>query len=131
MSRRSSVDLPLPLGPTTATNSPGRTASDTSSSTSGPSSAYRKESPRAASSPVSSPGALAEARTSGSASSTGRTCSYSGSTATAETRAPVSCVTEVSIMVTAVLKVRNSAADRVPRAGPASSMNISSEQSGR
>ena len=34
-------------------------------------------------------------------------------------------------LVTAVLKVRNSLADRLPRAGPASSMNMMSEQSGR
>lgn len=44
--------------------------------------------------------------------------------------APVSWVTEDSRIVTAVLKVRNSAADMLPRAGPASSMNITSMHSG-
>ena len=70
-------------------------------------------------------------RTSGASSSTGLICSNIGSTAAAETSAPVSWVTEVSSIVTAVLKVRNSLADRLPRAGPASSMNMTSEQSGR
>ena len=57
--------------------------------------------------------------------------SNSGSAATAETNAPVSWVTEVSSIVTEVLKVRNAAADIAPRAGPASSMNISRVHSGR
>lgn len=70
-------------------------------------------------------------RTSGVASSTGLISSNNGSTATADTNAPVSWVTEVSSIVTEVLKVRNSAADIEPRAGPASSMNISRVQSGR
>ena len=59
------------------------------------------------------------------------TCSNSGSTDAAETSAPVSWVTEVSIIVTEVLKVRNAPADSVPRAGPASSMNMVSVHSGR
>ncbi len=70
-------------------------------------------------------------RTSGVASSTGLISSNSGSAATAETNEPVSWVTEVSTIVTEVLKVRNAAADIEPRAGPASSMNISSVHSGR
>ncbi len=40
-------------------------------------------------------------------------------------------MTEVSSIVTDALKVRKSAADIEPRAGPASSMNISSVHSGR
>lgn len=40
-------------------------------------------------------------------------------------------MTEVSSIVTEALKVRNSAADIEPRAGPASSMNINRVQSGR
>ncbi len=43
----------------------------------------------------------------------------------------MSCVTEVSIIVTEVLKVRNAPADSVPRAGPASSMNMMSVHIGR
>ncbi len=39
ISRRSRVDLPQPLGPTIATNSPARTSKETSSRTRGPSSA--------------------------------------------------------------------------------------------
>ncbi len=70
-------------------------------------------------------------RTSGVASRTGRICSNSGSAATADTNEPVSCVTDVSTIVTDVLKVRNSAAVIDPRAGPASSMNIPSVHSGR
>ncbi len=65
------------------------------------------------------------------ASSTGLICSNSGSAATAETNAPVSWVTEVSTIVTEVLKARNSAAVIEPRAGPASSMNIARVTSGR
>lgn len=45
--------------------------------------------------------------------------------------APVIWVTAVSSMVTEVLKVRNEAADMVPRAGPASNMKRVSEQTGR
>ncbi|GAA3115139.1 hypothetical protein GCM10017687_30490 [Streptomyces echinatus] len=131
MSSRNSVDLPQPLGPTTATNSPGRAAKDTSSRTSGPSSAYRKESRRASTAPDSGPGRVLPVRTSGVASSTGLISSNSGSAATADTNAPVSWVTEVSTMVTDVLKVRKSAADIAPLAGPASSMNISRVHTGR
>ncbi|CAM5482031.1 hypothetical protein SHIRM173S_03708 [Streptomyces hirsutus] len=131
MSSRSSVDLPQPLGPTTATNSPGRTSKETSSRTSGPSSEYRKDTRRASIAPLSGPGRVPAARTSGVASSTGRICSNSGNAATPETNAPVSWVTEVSTIVTDVLKVRNSAAVIEPRAGPASSMNIASVHSGR
>ena len=70
-------------------------------------------------------------RTSGCASRTGLISSNSGSAATAETKAPVSEVTAVRSMVTEVLKVRNADADIEPRAGPASSMNISRVHSGR
>lgn len=70
-------------------------------------------------------------RTSGASSRIGLTCSYIGSTAAADSSAPVSWVTEVSSIVMAVLKVRKPEADSEPRAGPASSMNMTSEQSGR
>ena len=70
-------------------------------------------------------------RTSGVASRTGLISSNIGSAATIDTKAPVSWVTEVSSIVIEVLKVRKAAADSEPRAGPASSMNMSSEQSGR
>ncbi len=131
ISSLSSVDLPQPLGPTIATNSPARTSKDTSSRTRGPSSEYRKDSRRASIAPVSGPGRVLAVRTSGVASSTGLISSKSGSAATADTNEPVSWVTEVSSIVTEVLKVRNAAADIVPRAGPASSMNISSVHTGR
>ena len=88
------MDLPQPLGPTIATNSPGWTAKDTSSRTSGPSSAYRKDSFLASIAPDSSPGRLLASRTSGAARSTSLISSNSGSAATAETKAPVSWVTE-------------------------------------
>ncbi len=125
------MDLPQPLGPTTATNSPGRMAKDTSSRTSGPSSAYRRDSRRVSIAPDSGPGRVLDVRTSGVASKTGLISSNSGSAATADTKEPVSWVTEVSTIVTEVLKVRKSAADIAPLAGPASSMNISRVHTGR
>ncbi len=70
-------------------------------------------------------------RTSGVASRTGLISSNSGSAATADTSDPVSWVTEVSTIVTDVLKVRKAAADIAPFAGPASSMNITRVHTGR
>ena len=81
--------------------------------------------------PDRAPGWALAPRTSGASSSTGWICSNIGSAAAAETKAPVIWVTEVSSMVTEVLKVRNAPADMLPRAGPASSMNMASEHSGR
>src|SRR5437016_2454997 len=131
MSSRSRVDLPQPLAPTIATNSPGSTGNDTLSSTSGPSSAYRNDRLLASIAPDNGPGAVLPPRTSGTSSNTGLICSNNGRMEAAEMSAPVSCVTEVSIIVTAVLKVRKPLADNVPRDGPASSMNITSVQNGR
>ncbi len=81
--------------------------------------------------PVSSPGRVLERSTSGVSRRSGLICSNIGRTAAAETSAPVTCVTDDSSIVSAVLKVRNSLADMAPRAGPASSTNITSVHSGR
>lgn len=77
------------------------------------------------------PGWALAPRTSGFSSSTGLICSNIGIAAAAEMNAPVIWVTAVSSMVTEVLKVRNEAADMVPRAGLTSSMKRVSEQTGR
>ena len=112
MSSRSRVDLPQPLGPTIATNSPGRTSKrhvvEDQRAVVGVAEGEPAGLDRAGQRP--GPGARACAPPA-SPSSTGLISSNSGSAATAETKAPVSWVTEVSSIVTEVLKVRNSAAD--------------------
>ena len=108
MSSRSSVDLPQPLAPTIATNSPGLDPEGDAVQHQRPVLGVAEgEVPGLDGRPESVPGTTLPPRTSGGSCSTGLICSYIGSTAAAEMSALVSWVTEVSSIVTAVLKVRN------------------------